>query len=169
VISGTGLWYVPGEGELADGLVEVRFAVTDPSGYKLEGKTSFRVDSSPPEITSRFPEPGAVVTNRQTVFRIGWRDPSGVALESVQVVLEPVAAEGFFRRIMVDKGLQKSGRFSGAETWKSKTPVIRAGASEGTIVTGTMSALPPGVFRVQVRMRDAMDKVRKDAWKFTVR
>jgi len=169
VISGTGLWYVPGEGEVPDGLVEVRFAVTDPSGYKIEAKTSFRVDSSPPEITSRFPEPGAVVTNRQTVFRIGWRDPSGIAPESVQVVLEPVAAEGFFRRILVDKGLQKSGRFSGAETWKSKAPVIQAGASEGTIVTGTMSALPPGVFRVQVRMRDAMDKVVKDAWKFTVR
>ena len=168
VVSGTGLWYVPGEGDLEDGLVEVRFAVTDPSGHKLEAKTSFRVDSAPPEITSRFPAPGAVITDRQMVFRIGWRDPSGVAPESVRVVLEPVAA-ATVRRTLVDKGLQKSGRFTGAQTWKSKTPVIQAGASEGVIVTGTMSALPPGVFRVRVRMRDAMDKATEDAWKFTIR
>ncbi|MHC5056397.1 MAG: hypothetical protein ACYTKD_17000 [Planctomycetota bacterium] len=169
VISGTGLWYVPKEDELPDGLVEVRFAVTDPSDRKIEAKVSFRVDSAPPEITSRFPGPDAIVSDRHTAIRIGWRDPSGIDPGSVQVVLEPVRAS-FVRRLLVDKGLQKSGRFTGAETWKSKTPVVRAGgAAEGTIVTGTMSDLPPGVFRVKVRMRDSMNKLREDAWKFTVR
>jgi hypothetical protein len=169
VVSGTGLWYVPKEDELPDGLVEVRFAVTDPSDRKIEAKVSFRVDSAPPEITSRFPGPDAIVSDRHTVIRIGWRDPSGIDPASVQVILEPVRAT-FVRRLLVDKGLQKSGRFTGAETWKSKTPVVRAGgATEGTIVTGTMSDLPPGVFRVRVRMRDAMSKLKEDAWKFTIR
>ncbi len=169
VVSGTGLWYIPKEGELADGLVKVHFAVTDASGRRIEAETSFRVDSSPPEITSRFPGSDAIVADKHTVIRIGWRDPSGIDPDSIQVVLEPVAAAAV-RRILVDKGLQKTGRFTGAHTWKSKSPVVtKADATEGTITTGTMSELPVGVFRVRVRMRDAMNKVREDAWKFTVR
>jgi tetratricopeptide (TPR) repeat protein len=169
VISGTGLWYVPGEGELADGLVEVRFAITSPLGHKAEAKTSFLVDSSPPEITSRFPKPGSTVTDRHVVIRIGWRDPSGIDPESVWIKLEPVTAAAV-SKILVDKGRQKSGRFSGTHTWKSKSSVIPEGSTfKGTIVTGTMSALATGVFRVRVRMRDAMNKMKEDSWKFTVR
>jgi tetratricopeptide (TPR) repeat protein len=169
VVSGTGLWYIPKAGEFADGLVKVHFTVTDASDRKIEAETSFRVDSSPPEITSRYPGSGAVVTDKHTVIRIGWRDPSGIDPDSIHVVLEPVAA-ATVRRLLVEKGLQKTGRFSGAHTWKSKSPVVtRADAVEGTIITGTMSALPTGVFRVRVRMRDAMNKLREDAWKFTVR
>lgn len=169
VVSGTGLWYIPREGEFPEGLIEVRFEVTDPLSGKVNATASFSIDGSPPEITSRHPEPAAIIRDRQPLIRIGWKDPSGLDPGSVEVVLEPVAAQAT-RKVLVSKGRHKAGRYQGSVTWKAKSPVVPAEARDsGEIVTSSSGALPQGTFRVRARLRDAFGHLKEDAWTFTIR
>ncbi len=169
LVSGTGLWYAPEEGELPDGLIEARFTVTSPLSKRVEAVVSFRVDGSPPKITSCRPGRDAVIDQRHPLIRIKWREPSGLDPESVEVALEPVKAV-FFRRVLVTKGRQKSSRYVGDVTWKKNDAAVRGGAgASGEIVTGTTSEIPTGIFRVRVRMKDTFGHQLKDDWTFTVR
>jgi len=169
VASGTGLWYVPGEGEFPEGAIEVRFEVAVPFAGKTQATSSFPVDGSPPEIVSRSPEADAVITTKQPYIRIGWKDASGLDPASVEVVLEPVTAV-FPRQVLVTKGRQKSGKYVGSVTWKRTAPVVPPEATTaGVIVTAPSGTCPAGTFRIKVRMKDAFGRAKQDAWTFRIR
>lgn len=167
-VTGTGLWYLPGPGDLPDGDMEARFSVADPLGRRAAAAVRFRVDTSPPVIVESFPASGATTAERRPLFRVKWKDLSGIDPETVTVILEPVTAE-FFRQILVEAGRQKTLRFAEPKWRRGDSAVKGVGGTAGEIFTAATPELPAGSYKLTVYMEDNYRHAGRYVWKFTVR